>query len=60
MANQRAVACEALVHRGIGQPLGAAGAVGLIGNLLANRGQVVLAVGVLDMGESLDSCAPEG
>jgi hypothetical protein len=33
--------------------------VGLIGHLLANRGQVVLAVGLLDMGEYLGSCAHE-
>ncbi len=59
VANQRAVDCDALVHRGIGKPLADAGAVGLIGNLLANRGQVVLAVGLLDMGESLGSCAHE-
>jgi hypothetical protein len=57
VANQREVDGDALVHRGIGTPLGDAVAVGLIGNLLAKRGQVVLAVGLLDMGESLCSLA---
>jgi hypothetical protein len=59
VVHQRQVHCNPLLHRGIGTPLGDAVAVGLLGHLLANRGQVVLAVGVLDMGESLRSCAHE-
>ena len=42
-----------LLHRGIGEALGDPVAVGFVGELLAIGGQVVLAVGVLEMGEEL-------
>jgi hypothetical protein len=42
---------HAFGHRGIGKPLGDAGAVGFVGDLLPNLGQVVLPVGLLDMGQ---------
>ena len=51
VAQQREIACDALGSRGIGTPLGAAVAVGLLGHLLANGRQGILAVGVLDMGQ---------
>ena len=52
VANQREGAFETPVHGRLRAPLGDAVAVGLIGHLLANRGQGVLAVGVLARGTS--------
>jgi hypothetical protein len=51
VANQHEVDCDVLVHRGIGKPLADAVVVGLLGNLLANRGQVALTVGLPNLGE---------
>jgi len=48
---------DAFLHRRSGAPLRDANTVGLLGNLLTKRGQVVLAVGVLDMGQSLGALA---
>jgi hypothetical protein len=59
LGNQPQVDLEALVHRGIGQALGHALAVGFGGDVLAELGQVILAVGLLDMGEELRPLAPQ-
>jgi len=50
---QSEVHCNPLLHCRSGEPLSDAVAVGLIGNLLANRGQIVLAIGLLDLGQEL-------
>jgi hypothetical protein len=50
-AKQGEVHCDALLHGGIGNPLGHAVTGGLIGNLFPDLGQVVLTVGVLDVGQ---------
>jgi hypothetical protein len=47
------VDCEALLHSWVGPPLGHAKAVGLVGDVLAARGQVILAVGLLDRRQEL-------
>ena len=52
MANQREVDFDALLHRGIGKPLGDPVAVRL-GDLFPNLGQVILTIGLLDMREQL-------
>ena len=58
--DQLEVDLDALAHAGIGEALGDAGAVGLVGELLAGLGEVVLAVGVLDVGEQLGALARSG
>jgi len=60
VAPQREVDGEALGPRGLGTPRADAGAGGLIRHLLADRGQVVRAGGLLDLGEARGSCAPAG
>jgi hypothetical protein len=45
------VHCDALLHRGLGEALSHPVAVGLVGELLANLREVVLAMGVLNMSE---------
>jgi hypothetical protein len=57
VAHQREVDGDALWHGRIGDPRGAAVAVGLLGHLLANRGQMIRAVGLLDMGQSRGALA---
>jgi len=52
IVNQGQVDCNALLHGGIRKPLDNPRAMSLIGDLLSNLGQVILAVGVLDMGKS--------
>jgi hypothetical protein len=49
VANQRQVHCHAFLDRRVGKPLGDTVAVGFVGQLFPNLGQVVLAVGVLDV-----------
>lgn len=51
MANQGKVDFDTFVHRGLGKALGDPVAVGFVGDLPPNLGQVVLAIGVLDMGQ---------
>jgi hypothetical protein len=58
-AKQGEVHVDALLHGGIGTPLGHAVTGGLLGNLLPDLGQVVLTVGVLDVGQALGPCARE-
>jgi hypothetical protein len=57
--NQGQIDLDALLHRGLGKPLGNAGAVSFIDKLFPDLGQVGLTVGWLDRGESLCSFAPE-
>jgi hypothetical protein len=49
VGNQGQVALEALVHGGVSKALGDPVAVGLLGDLLADLGQVILTVSILDM-----------
>jgi len=51
VAKQGEVHFDALVHGGLGTPLGHAVAGGLRGKFFPNRGPVVLTVGVLDVGQ---------
>jgi hypothetical protein len=60
VAQQRTGDVATLVHGRIGAPLGAAVAVGLLGNLLAHRGQMVLAVGLRDRRQSRGALAHTG
>jgi hypothetical protein len=57
VVNEREIDFDALLHRRIGKPLGDAVAVRLVGNLLANLGQVVLTIGILDVPEQLRALA---
>jgi hypothetical protein len=54
------VACDGLVHGGIVKALGHAVTVGFGGDLLANLRPIVLAVGLLDMGQARRSFAHQG
>lgn len=53
ITNQREVDLDALLHGRVGEALGDASPMGLIGDLPADLGQVVLAVGVLHVGQQL-------
>jgi hypothetical protein len=59
VVNQGKVDFDTLLHGGIGKPLSDAVAVRFRGDLLADLGQVILAVGVLDMGQQFGPFAPE-
>jgi hypothetical protein len=59
VVNQRKIDFDAFLYRGIREPLGDSLAVGFLRNLFADLGQVILAVGILDMGEQLGACARE-
>ena len=48
--DQREVDLEALLHGRIGKALGYALPVGLVGEFFADLGEVVLAVGILNVG----------
>jgi hypothetical protein len=50
---------DALVHRGLGEALGHPITMGLVGDLLADLGKVILAVGVLDVRKQLGALAHE-
>jgi hypothetical protein len=45
------------VHSRLGKALGYAISVGFVGEVLADLGQVILAVGMLDMGQELSALA---
>jgi hypothetical protein len=51
MVNQGEVHCKTLLHGRVQASLGHAVPVGLVGELLANLGAVVLAMGVRHMGQ---------
>ena len=51
--HQRPVDGETLLPRGIGQPLGNASTVGVLGERLPKLGEVGLRVGLLDMGQEV-------
>ena len=59
MANQCEVDFDTLLYSGIGKPLGHPVAVGFVGKLFPNLGQVVLAIGVLAMRQQLSPFAHE-
>jgi hypothetical protein len=59
VADQGHVTLEALWHRGSRTALGDAGPVGWVGDVLANLGEVVLALGVVDMGQEFCPLAPQ-
>lgn len=56
VVNQGKVDCDPLVHGGLGTPLRDTSAVRLLGELLADFGPVILASGILDVGEQLRPC----
>ncbi len=56
-ANQGEIDFHTLLHGGIGEPLHHPSSVGLIGKLLANLWQVILAVSMLDVREELSAFA---
>ena len=60
VAQEGASACAPLRHGGIGKPLSHAMAVGLVGALRANLRPVVLARGMLDMGQPLGAFSHAG
>jgi hypothetical protein len=60
VVNQSQVDCDTRLHGGIGKALRAAVAVRLIGDLLANLGPVILAVGIVDVGSQLRPLAHQG
>ena len=53
IGDERQVDFDTFLYRGIGKALGHALTVGLVGDLFADRGQSVLAVGILDMGQEV-------
>ena len=57
VVNQGKVDFDTLLHGGLGKPLSDTIAVRLIGDLLADFGQVILASGMLDVGSQLRPCA---
>jgi hypothetical protein len=57
IGNQAQVDLDALLHSGISKTLGNAIAIGLVSDLLPNFGQVILAVGILDMSSELSAFA---
>lgn len=57
--DQREVDCDALLHGRIGKAFGYALPVGLVGELFADLGQVVLAVGLLAVGSPRCARAPQ-
>jgi len=58
--NECQVDCQTLWDSKSGKALRDPGTVRLVGDLLANRGQLVLAVGLLDMGQECGTLAPQG
>ena len=52
--------CKALLHRWIGNPCRDAVAIGLVGELLADRRQVLLAVGRVHVCQACAACACQG
>ena len=59
LLDQREVDLHALAGVGLGEGLGNALAIGLVGDLRRGHGQVVLVVGVLDVGEQVASSTDE-
>jgi hypothetical protein len=59
VANQRQIHLDTLLDGEIRKALGDAGSVRLVGELLANLRQVILAVGLLDMSQSFGPFAPQ-
>jgi hypothetical protein len=57
--DQRQVHLDGLAYRGVGEVFGDPSAVPLVGDLLAEGGQIVLAGGVLDVGEKLGALLHE-
>jgi hypothetical protein len=51
VGDERQIDCDTLLHGGVGKALGDPLAVGLVGDLFADGGQVILAIGILDMGQ---------
>jgi len=60
VGHQGEIDCHTLLHCGVGQPLGDAVAVRLVGALLASRGQGILPLGLVEMPEPCRTCAPQG
>ena len=60
VGEQGQVDLDVLLRRRIGKALGHAAAVGLVGDVLADRGQVVLAVGLLPLGQEVGPLAHQG
>jgi hypothetical protein len=59
VAYQRESAFDVLLHRRLRKPLGAAGAVGVVGDLLANLREVLLTRGRLDVRQECRPCTHE-
>jgi len=57
--DQNQVDFDSLLYRGIVAALGHASTVGFVGDLFANRGQIVLAVRILDMGQEFSPFAQQ-
>ena len=49
--------CDGLAHAGIGEMVGDIFAVGFVGESLAGLGQIVLAVGIMDVGQQFGTLA---
>ena len=59
-ADEGEIDVKACVHRGIGTPFRDAVAIGLVGNLVADRRPVVVAVGLLHVRQEVAACACQG
>ncbi len=57
VGDEREIHFDALLHRRIGKALGDPVSVGFVGDLFADGREVILAVGILNMGQEFTACA---